>query len=569
MEAPTTTAPGGGNKRVPSKSHPYGEHLIQPDEVRGVVDAADDLSEAVTTENRMQLNTSTSEMEMADGLNEGPHTEALVGIRMEELLASERHHEGSGGRRPQDNDDDDYDDDDDDDEEAKKEQAAKRKTVNARENADRNYNQRRFNNYNGDLEDDSDEEDETSRYLKNRRLGKNNAIKFISTPHGKVGIVYQATTEDRPPSSSVAGGGGIPELQKDAFRGISSDLKPILISSTEARSNEERHFLSTGGGGSSGGSVNSKITPVLTADGKVALLYRGASADHESAGSSSNSRRYEPLLTSNFTRPLVPPALDETNNNNNNYNNDNKASSSSSRAGVMGSNRADQEKSPAEQYDNVDDDDSTNRVLGAEEDSNNDNGNNYDNRNWSFEPEQKEEQVGAERVEENNFLPILDRPLSELLGLKKHQFTHFRVTEPPTTPIPRRPSVNMRGKMPPNYDYDLGLDYNDLRFGGAKSDGDNDDRDGVLSKTEVVNLAIIPSLTKSSSSADEARDTMLQHKGTIHYRNHKRIRFDDLSNIHCAMQAMVAVAALACIFGMVGAYLKNRVLDQVTTTYRW
>lgn len=152
------------------------------------------------------------------------------------------------------------------------------------------------------------------------------------------------------------------------------------------------------------------------------------------------------------------------------------------------------------------------------------------------------------RLEDNNFLPILDRPLSELLGLKKHQFTHFRVTEPaPTTAIPQ---VNMRGKLPANFDYeDFGGDYNGVRD------------EEILTKTEVVNLAIVPSLTQEHNS-------VVHHKGSVHFRKHRPFRFEDLSNIHCAMQFVVGVAALACIFGMVGAYFRNRFLDTQVPTYR-
>lgn len=152
------------------------------------------------------------------------------------------------------------------------------------------------------------------------------------------------------------------------------------------------------------------------------------------------------------------------------------------------------------------------------------------------------------KLEDNNFLPILDRPLSELLGLKKHQFTHFRITEPTTTTAV--PHVNMRGKLPPNYDYDFGADYNGV------SDQE------ILSKTDVVNLAIVPSVTQEHNSAGHT------HKGNAHFRKPRRFRLEDLSNIHCAMQAMVGVAALACIFGMLGAYFKNRILDTQVPAYR-
>lgn len=494
-------------------SVPLHEQLVQPDQIQNVVDESSATASGISTAT-----------EIVDETYDWPRTEALIGIRP--------YSEGSGnGRSNDDEDDDDYDDDE---EEIK----ARKRVKNARENAERGGS-RRFNNYNGNVEEDS-EEDGSSRYLKNRRYGKNNAIKFISTPHGKVGILYSSGSDDAKKSSggsssSSSSSGSTADTRKDSFRGISSDLRPILISNPDSRSSEDR-----GGSSSSGG----KMTPVLTADGKVALLYRGASAENENV-----AKKYEPIV--NYTKPAVPvtqaPPPQEPN---------------FDLVDEDGEEELEQEKKESER-ELVKPKETKEPFqfpgLPFEKDfafpTNTERHNSVSDRR---DPEDSAEHDGAmmagpyappppPKLDDNNFLPILDRPLSELLGLKKHQFTHFRVTEPaPTTAVPQ---VNMRGKLPSNYDYDFGGDYNGV------SDQE------ILTKTEVVNLAIVPSVQDHSNS-------VVQHKGNANFRKHRPFRFEDLSNVHCATQFVVGLAALCCIFGMVGAYFRNRFLDTQVPAYR-
>lgn len=470
-----------------TESLPLQEQLVQPDQIRNVVDESTSPAVSSATEESM------------DEMSDAPRTEALIGIRP--------FAEGSGNGRRGDDDEDDDDYDDDEDTDIVK---ARKRIKNARENQEKGGS-RRFNNYNGNLEEDESDEDGSSRFMKNRRFGKNNAIKFISTPHGKVGILYSSSDEAKRSngaSSSSSNNSPTMDIPKDIFRGISSDLRPILISNADAR--EDRNSA----GGSSG-----KMTPVLTADGKVALLYRGASAENENV-----AKKYEPIVV-NYTKPIAAPHP-ETN--------------------------LDEEEESDSREDKKDDNVDSHQELPRNSIA--------EHPMDSGETERQEDGIAVPqpaaipppppppRLEDNNFLPILDRPLSELLGLKKHQFTHFRVTEPTTTtPVPH---VNMRGKLPSNYDYD---------FGAADYNGVSDQE--ILTKTDVVNLAIVPSLTQEHNSA-------VHQKGSVHFRKPRRFRLEDLSNIHCAMQAMVGVAALACIFGMLGAYFKNRILDTQVPAYR-
>lgn len=464
------------------------EQLVQPDQIRNVVDESTSSAVSSATEETM------------DEMSDAPRTEALIGIRP--------FAEGSGNGRRGDDDEDDDDYDDDEDTDIVK---ARKRIKNARENQEKGGS-RRFNNFNGNLEEDESDEDGSSRF-KNRRFGKNNAIKFISTPHGKVGILYSSSDEAKRSngaSSSSSNNSPAMDIPKDIFRGISSDLRPILISN-------EREDRNSAGGGSLSGS-SGKMTPVLTADGKVALLYRGASAENENV-----ARKYEPIVV-NYTKPIAAPPTQPQESHLDNEESDSREEHKIESNQELPRNSIAQEPVDSGESDRQED------AIAVDH----------------HQPAEIPAPPPPPRVEDNNFLPILDRPLSELLGLKKHQFTHFRITEP-TTPVPH---VNMRGKLPSNYDYDFGAtDYNGV------SDQE------ILTKTDVVNLAIVPSLTQEHNSA-------VHQKGSVHFRKHRRFRLEDLSNIHCAMQAMVGVAALACIFGMLGAYFKNRILDTQVPAYR-
>uniref|UniRef100_A0A182KBF6 Protein slit n=1 Tax=Anopheles christyi TaxID=43041 RepID=A0A182KBF6_9DIPT len=133
---------------------------------------------------------------------------------------------------------------------------------------------------------DGDDGDALSGISSSRKLRKNDSIKIISTPNGKVGIVYKVepkATEDEAAS------------RKGAGEGSSAGVPPI--------------------GGAAGEQRQNKITPVITADGKVALLYRGASDNGDTF-----RNKYEPITAKDILQ------LIDNNNNNNNNNNSNSGS---------------------------------------------------------------------------------------------------------------------------------------------------------------------------------------------------------------------------------------------------
>lgn len=239
--------------------------------------------------------------------------------------------------------------------------------------------------------------------------------------------------------------------------------------------------------------------------------------------------------------------------------------------------------------------------------------------------------------EENSILPNINRPLSEVLGIKKNQFIQFRIPDMMATATPTPAgNQNVTEKMQisninggtgsidsienpnesnpnngfvPNFDYDYyggvgagahgvagaagsinekaeNPQENDNRIdSGAQSSHSFDDSttiSDVLSKTEVINLAIIPAFEGDLNRFQEQQQNDVSNDNnpfynmldrdengneiSMHGRNskHRSNHIKDLSALHCAMQTLVAIAALATVFGMLGAYYKQRILNQLT-----
>lgn len=381
------------------------------------------------------------------------------------------------------------------------------------------------------------------------KYGNSDSIKVISTPHGKVSIVYQSSA-----------------TSKQNVTKSDSKKQPLLTEQGKQQ----------------------KITPVLTPDGKVALLYRGAS-------DISTNNKYEPIVN-----VPSPKTIDENplQSNNGTINADN---------GMIKS--------------------TVNQTLIHESPVTTD------------EPREPEVATTKEPIhmhfplsepsgrnsneEENVILPNINRPPSEVLGIKKNQFIQFRITDGVVTatpaisgrsesatdstpsPPPNRVSIR-QDDIVPNFEYDYESNgesrENDPM---AKNDqmprpprindddikrSDSKKLSNIFSKTEVVNLAIIPSFdneaktnTKSKAvNSDEMVFDINSHQlkngktsvenneindNRLYHHRHPQLDERDLSAIHCAMQALVAIAAIATIFGMVGAYFKQRVFDQITSMH--
>lgn len=417
-------------------------------------------------------------------------------------------------------DDDDYDDDDEEDDVHRTDLAKDRSKSSKIKNAEIALGH----------------STEEHLYSTRRKTGTNDAIKIISTPHGKVGILYQSSA-----SSSTADSLGI----------ASKQFNP-----------------------------NQRITPVLTADGKVALLYRGANSDLSS--------KYEPIINlnkfldnNNETTTLSSPT----------------SSSSSSSTSTTINNEATLLVQHIKMITSSTSTTTSHPPLP---------------RSTPPLPVQvspfRGPSLRMERVdnEEDNsiLLPNINRPLSEVLGIKKNQFTQFRIpdhqqTSTSTSVVPSSSSTfTVRAPDIPNYEYDYdnknnNNNNNNKRIENGRFENSQirpppqetipqDDDDGhrrstdsiiddVLSRTDVVNFAIIPAFDSDLQAIQTEHDEANAADANIgrkHHRHRSRYTVQELSAIHCTMQAMVAIAALATVLGMLGAYFRTRVLHRMTV-FHW
>ncbi|XP_049287630.1 putative uncharacterized protein DDB_G0282133, partial [Anopheles funestus] len=145
---------------------------------------------------------------------------------------------------------------------------------------------------------DSGDGDLLSGISSSRKLRKNDSIKIISTPNGKVGIVYKVE----------------PKVTEDELgRKATADGNSAGVVANGGGAVEQRQ---------------NKITPVITADGKVALLYRGASDNGDTF-----RNKYEPITAKDILQ-----MIDNNNNNNNNNSNGSGAGGNSPASGASSSN---------------------------------------------------------------------------------------------------------------------------------------------------------------------------------------------------------------------------------------
>lgn len=525
------------------------------------------------------------------------------------------------------------------------------------------------------------------------------SIKIISTPLGKVSIIYQSNTNNG--SSNGGSGSGAATSTSN----VDSKLK-LFENSNQNSMNKFKNFYShninagakqnltnqhrstiknrehhrhnhhyqqqhhqqpspSGAGidstGVSGGSASAKggrgtnqmndktkllqkqITPVLTADGKVALLYRGAQDGTVGQPKIEIGKN----LTVDFAHSINSSPEGIGNNGKLNYNIvsegvlPDKLPEIIAGESIVATNQT--ERIPTKNMEKL-------AVIVAAETTTT----TTRTKLTTFAPianterpilrlfKSDESTSRNTNEEENSILPNINRPPSEVLGIKKNQFTQFRVPDLIATATPTLTNQDITEKTPsssssygnerpklidafgggggggnehgtddgfmpppqlPNFDYDYNGNNNhenhypnhlatpaiDFGGGGASSHGSVDDSttiSDVLSKAEVVNLAIIPAFEGDLHRFHEQQQNDVSNDNNPYYNmmdrddggggsaddmgaagkqhKHRHHNAKDLSALHCAMQALVAIAALATVVGMLGAYFKQRILDQLT-----
>lgn len=441
-----------------------------------------------------------------------------------------------------------------------------------------------------------------------RKLRKNDSIKVISTPNGKVGIVYKvepkSPEEDKTKKSSESQSGGTLE-------------------------------------------VHQKITPVMTADGKVALLYRGASDNSETF-----RNKYEPITNKDILTQLID--------------NNNKSTTSSSSSNVLNSIKNITTKNSIynSNYDSYDSfNRNSNNVIidpaAIESDSVESSVNNRQLTNGDPESHESTSSRGTDlqstftttatmntistttttaslsRPEDDVLNPSPDendqlyqerqentlqinRPLSEVLGIKKNLYldasvkipnietsTHkMRITNSNNLLSSLLGSINgndnstgsnriVSNYVSKNFRNNANIEYEDrLSIGdrrGYSVNGYSQSRFSINRRTtpplppriikeeseeewsndnsvpEVINLAIIPAFEH------EIEEKYLRPHGDDHYYRRHKHHYNNVApghpTVHCAMQVIVACVVLGTFFGIAGAFFRSRIIDQIRILY--
>lgn len=380
------------------------------------------------------------------------------------------------------------------------------------------------------------------------KLRKNDAVKVIDTPSGRAGFVYQ--------SSSNSNSNSNPDF-------------PIGPSVKESNSNWEDSYSQNQFVNRNANDVkmvpddtsNKKIMPVLTSDGKIALVVRGdtsRSFDESQTNGSGNSvsaKKYEPIT--NLTSIIT--ALNSNNDNNvNNKQNDS----------INLGDGLEQIKTIQEQNRLINRLDEflasvTNKVkhieevveheLGIDEE---DHGELEDETTTPSTTTTTTTEASWDEDDHKKHVLQINRPLSEVLGLPKK--THYHHPNDPlhtTTEMPFiRQTTEVRRINTPHKP----VTHLEPVLTTTESAEEFDHE-----SPEVINIAVIPGF----DSEMEERLFGKGQKNLDRDTNEIPETSGAMSSIHCAMQLMVALACACTVFGVLGAYYKVEIVNQVRVLY--
>lgn len=438
----------------------------------------------------------------------------------------------------------------------------KRKGNRRQNNNQRNRNRHRNNNNNNNQNDGTSFDDgnpinvisafnRTNKIY--NKLRKNDAVKVIDTPSGRAGFVYQSSSsnnQESPSGPSVKESNSNWEDSYSQNQFVNRNANDVKLVPDDTS--------------------NKKIMPVLTSDGKIALVVRGDTSryfdesQNNGSGNSVSSKKYEPIT--NLTSIIT--ALNSNNDNNVNV----KQNDSISRGvGSDGQLKTIQEQNRLinrldEFFAQV-----TNKVKHIEEvvehelgidventDSDDDGG---DDDEEPFEPPTTTttttEAPFDEEDHKKNLLQI-NRPLSEVLGLPKK--THYHHPQDPlhTTselPFTRSSTTEVRRINTP---HKTSTQVENVLTTPQPEEFDHE-------SPEVINIAVIPGFDSEMEERLFGKGGKDNSKGVLN--NEVAGSSGAISSIHCAMQAMVAIFCACTVFGVLGAYYRVEVVNQVRVIY--
>jgi len=441
-------------------------------------------------------------------------------------------------------------------------------------NNNRNKNRQRINNQNDGTSFDGDNSNNPINIISpfNRttskiynKLRKNDAVKVIDTPSGRAGFVYQSSGSGS--SSQSADFPMSPSIKESNSNWEDSYSQNQFVN---RNANDVKLIPDNGGDANSNNNNNKKIMPVLTHDGKIALVVRGDSSryfdenQNNGSGNSVSSKKYEPIT--NLTSIIT--AL-----NSNNDNNINRKPNASVEVDPMLRSIQDENRfinRLDEFFASV-----TNKVKKIEEVVEHELG--IDDEQVedaevptsttttttsfpfmeSFADDDNNDDGASKQQKE---LLLVDKPLSEILGLPKR--THYHHPHDPlhtTSEVPMtRPTYTSSGRRTT---INRPVTGNTL---ASTSTTESEEFDHE--SPEVINIAVIPAFDsemeerlfgKSDGSDNSDRNLNEVSSGTS----------GAISSIHCAMQLMVAITCALTVFGVLGAYYKLQIVNQIRILY--
>lgn len=346
----------------------------------------------------------------------------------------------------------------------------------------------------------------------NNKLRKNDAVKIITTPNGKVGIVYQSTKNKNNENFVTH-----------------NDPKPI----SEDQQQQQPQFVNRNANDVRFNPEENRATPVLTSDGKVALLYRGGGesgrrSNNSYSGNLGSFKKYEPITN-------LSSILTSLNGN------DNKINSSISLGEKIVTEAKDALIEKLDEFMvSVE-----KKVKHIEEV--------IEHREHATATTSTEapDQGDNDLLKQQSML-MNNRPLSEVLGIKKktYFYHHPHSTDASTTnhhEPTRRTTVGGNTHFEQMPTMDTNAIFEDF-------DTDN---------SGVINVAIIPGFDREL----EERLFGKSRHNTVEDENAKSNAEGDDTLMHCAMQLMLVISCVFVFFGLVGAFYKVHIVNQIRIMY--
>ena len=430
----------------------------------------------------------------------------------------------------------------------KRQRKGNRRQNNSNNNNQRNRNRHRNNNNNnqndGTSFDDNNPINVISAFNRTNKiynkLRKNDAVKVIDTPSGRAGFVYQSSginsnNQDFPMGPSVKESNTNWEDSYSQNQFVNRNANDVKLMPDDTS--------------------NKKIMPVLTSDGKIALVMRGDTSryfdevQNNGSGNSVSSKKYEPIT--NLTSIIT--ALNSNNDNNiNNKQNDSINLGEERLVTLQEQNRRINRLD--EFFAQV-----TNKLKHIEEVVEHELGVDVD-ESTELEGETTvtsttttTEAPYKEDEHKKNLLQI-NRPLSEVLGLPKKTHYHHP-QEPIQTSTSELPAIRTTESRRINTAHKTTLTE------GVLTTETNEPEE--FDQENSINIAVIPGFDSEMEERLFGKDRNNLDRNL----NEVSTTSGAISSIHCAMQAMVAIACACTVFGVLGAYYKVEIVNQVRVFY--